>query len=178
MISLLSRYAVALTFLTGCALSQAADSMAQVELVIFRHAETPLIASQPPKATWDEGAKTLVERNEVPTALTDAVAKLTPQKGYRVLLHKAWRQTMTGSTLDLAVKSGVAQFEFYPIQARLRLSFGDQVSIDSRVWVNQFDEQGRITGTERLAQKFKVRTNEVRYLDHGSLGLLIKISQL
>lgn len=178
MISAVIRYCTFLAVLLGSVWAQAAEPMVQVELLLFRHTDTPLVASQPPTHTWAEGAKTLTERNEVPSALDDAAAKLTPSQGYRVLLHKAWRQTITTPMVDLAIKNGSPQFEFYPIQGRLRLSFGDQISVDSNLWVNQFDDQGRVTASEHLSQKFKVRANEVRYLDHGSLGLLIKISQL
>ena len=160
-----------------CPVAQA-EPMVQVELLLFRHTDTPLIASQPPAHNWAEGSSTLVERNEIPLSMGEAAAKLIPEQGYSILLHKAWRQTMTAATATLAVKSGQAQFEFYPIQGRLNLSFGDQISVETDIWVNRFDELGRIVACEYLEQKFRVRPNEIRYVDHGSLGLLVKVNRL
>lgn len=163
--------------LTG-SLAQAADPMIQVELLLFRQAEAPLIASQPPSPNWASNAKLLTERNEVPLSLAESASRLKPEQGYQILLHKAWRQPMSGSGASMAVKIGQSQFEFAPIQGRFQLSLGDQISVDADVWVNQFDEQGRINACEHIDQKFKIRANEVRYLDHGSLGALIKITTL
>lgn len=159
-------------------LAQAAEPMIQVELLLFRQAEAPLIASQPPSPNWAGNAKLLTERNEVPLSLTESAARLKPEQGYQILLHKAWRQTMSGSGTSMAVKVGQSQFEFAPIQGRFQLSLGDQISVDTDVWVNQFDEQGRVSASEHIDQKFKIRANEVRYLDHGSLGALIKITTI
>lgn len=159
-------------------LAAQAASMIQVEVVVFRHANTPLVASLPPSHNWATGASVLIERNEVPAFLNDAVAKLTPDQGYAVLLHKAWRQNLTGNTADLAFKMGQPRFELSPIQGRLQVSLGDQITVTANFWVNQFDEQGQITASEHIDQTFKVRPNEVRYLDHSSLGALVRISTL
>lgn len=161
-----------------CAWAQAADPMVQVEVLLFRQGDTPLIASQPPAPNWAEGSSLLTERNEVPLSMAEQAAKLTPDQGYQILLHKAWRQPMKGVTADLSIKEGQGLFEFFPIQGRLRLSFGEQISMSTDIWLNTLDEQGRITASEHSDQNFRVRLNEIRYLDHGSLGVLIRVNKL
>ena len=180
---MISKYLLRLTLtltVLMCSWAQAAApaNMVQVEVLLFRQGDTPLIASQPPAANWAEGSSLLTERNEVPLSMTEQASKLTPDQGYQILLHKAWRQTMSSPTVDLSIKEGQGQFEFFPIQGRVRLSFGDQVSMNTDLWLNTLDEQGRITACEHLEQQFRVRTNEIRYLDHGSLGVLIRVNRL
>lgn len=48
--------------------------------------------------------------------------------------------------------------------------------MDADFWVNQFDADGLATASERIKHSSRLKNGQLTYLDHGSLGLLIKVT--
>ena len=48
--------------------------------------------------------------------------------------------------------------------------------MDADFWVNQFDADGLVTASERIKHSSRLKNGQLTYLDHGSLGLLIKVT--
>ncbi len=164
-----------LTFIAPTAF---ADGMYQVELILFRQAGEPIPASQTAPDDWAAGAQALAADSERGTALNAEAAKLTTANGYQVLLHQAWQQNVGATPAKIALSSGNQQFGHFPVEGTLSLQQLRFVDLESDFWINQFDADGQLTGSERLKQGTRLKTGELTYLDHSSLGLLIKISPL
>ncbi|MCY1276421.1 Peptidoglycan-binding protein, CsiV [compost metagenome] len=154
-----------------------ADGQYQVELVIFRQAGEPVPSSQSAPDDWAAGAQAIAG-SERATALGDAVAKLTPNAGYQVLLHKAWTQSLSAVPSKVAVSSGDPQFGHFPVEGTVTLTQVRFVDANLEFWINQFDADGLLSGSERLKQSARLKNGELNYLDHSNLGVLIKVAPL
>lgn len=155
-----------------------ADALYQIEVIVFRQAGEPIVASQPAPDDWAVGSQPITG-SERGTALDDAAAKLNPGAGYQVLLHKAWSQTLTPVPNKAAISVGNEQFGHYPVEGVIAFSQQERlVDIDADIWVNQFDGDALLTGSERIKQRSRLKNGELTYLDHGSLGMLIKVNPL
>lgn len=153
-----------------------ADALYQIEVIVFRQAGQPVVASQPAPDDWAAGAQSITG-NERGIALEDIAAKLNPGSGYQVLLHKAWAQTLGAVPGKSALSTGNEQFGHYPVEGTIALTLLERlVDIDADIWVNQFDADALLTGSERLKQRSRLKNNELTYLDHGSLGMLVKVT--
>lgn len=153
-----------------------ADGSYQVEMIFFRQAGTPIPSSQPVPDDW--AADSQAPGNERSTALNAEAEKLSPANGYEVLLHKAWQQSIGATPVKVALSSGQQQLGHFPAEGTLSLSAVSFVDIDADFWANQFDADGLVTGSERLKQHTRLKNGQLTYLDHGSLGILIKVSPL
>ncbi|AYC33433.1 hypothetical protein D3880_14180 [Pseudomonas cavernae] len=154
-----------------------ADGQYQVELIVFRQAGDPLPASQPAPDDWAAGAQAIAG-SERGTALDDAAAKLSPDNGYQVLLHKAWAQNLSATPSKVAVAEGNQQFGHHPVEGTVTLTQVRFTDVALDFWINRFDADGLLTGSERLKQNARLKNGELTYLDHSNLGVLIKIVPL
>jgi hypothetical protein len=155
-----------------------ADSNYQVELILFRQASTPLLASQPAPDDWAADAQLPASGSQRSTALNAEAAKLSPANGYEVLLHQAWQQSVGPTPVKIALSSGQEQFGQFPAEGTLSLKRENFVDITADFWVNQFDADGIVTASEHIKQSSRLKNGQTTYLDHGSLGVLIKVSPL
>lgn len=155
-----------------------ADRLYEVEIIVFRQSGQPLPASQPAPDDWAATARPLGAGSERPLALTGEAARLTPAKGYEVLLHQAWQQTLGSTPSVVAFNSGEASFAHHPVQGTLQMKSVRFVDLEAQIWVNQFDVDGLLTGSEQLKQSARLKDGELTYLDHGSIGALIRIRPL
>lgn len=157
--------------------SALAEEVWLVEMILFRHAESPVEASQPVPHDWRQAARPLLAGSERPPALNALAARLTPEAGYRVLLHKAWRQPLADEPARVAIEAGARQAGHAPLESRF--VFTPSLPLETRVdvWVNRFDPDGRLLGSEHLGQRVRLRPGALHYLDHGSLGLLLRASR-
>ncbi|CAD5108822.1 CsiV family protein [Zestomonas carbonaria] len=151
-----------------------ADGQYQVELIIFRQAGDPVPASQPAPDDWASGAQSIAG-SERATALDGAAAKLNPNNGYQVLLHKAWTQNLSSVPSKVAVSTGDQQFGHFPVEGTVSLSQERVAEANLDFWINRFDADGLLTSSERLKQSARLKNGELNYLDHSNLGVLIKI---
>lgn len=154
-----------------------ADGLYQVELIVFRQAGDPVPASQPAPDDWALGAQS-IDASERGPALGDVAAKLNPNQGYQVLLHKAWSQNLSAVPSKVALSSGDAQFGHHPVEGTVTLTQVRFTDAAVELWINQFDNAGLLTGSERVKQTARLKNGELTYLDHSNIGLLIKIVPL
>ncbi|WP_373388598.1 CsiV family protein [Pseudomonas alcaligenes] len=154
-----------------------ADGLFQIEVIVFRQAGEALSSSQPAPDDWAVGASPIAG-NERGTALNDEAAKLNPGNGYQVLLHKAWAQNLTAAPSKAALSTGDEQFGHFPVEGVVSLSEQQRlVDLEADFWINRFDADGLLTGSERVRQKTRLKLNELTYLDNGGLGVLVKVTQ-
>lgn len=155
-----------------------AESLYQVEVIVFRQAGEPISAGQLPPDNWAQNALPVDGSNSRNTALNAEAAKLNPSSGYQVLLHQAWSQSLGESSSRVAISSGNEQFGHYPIEGTLSLKAGRLIELDSDIWVNQLDASGTLADSERIKQSRRLKSGELTFVDSGSLGLLIRVSPL
>lgn len=155
-----------------------ADSLYQVEVIFFRQAGEVIPASQPAPEDWAAGSQPLAAGSERGTALNAEAEKLVPANGYQVLLHQAWAQSIGPAPVKLALTAGNTIYGHYPIEGTLTFSQDQLVDLQASLWINQIDSDGVVTGSELLRQSTRLQPGKLTYIDHGSLGLLIRLSPL
>ena len=153
-----------------------ADSPYQVEMILVRQNAEPELSSRAAPEDWDAGAVHLGDKMS-PPRLSTIVDKLRADTNYTVLAHKAWEQNLGEQPVKIAITEGPEQFGQFPIEGVLSLQLGRFTDIDADFWINRFDSDGLLTGSERVRQKTRLKPNELTYLDNGSLGVLVKITQ-
>ena len=107
----------------------------QVELILFRQAGTPILASQPVPDEWAGDAQLPASGSERGTALNAEAAKLVAANGYEVVLHQAWVQAAGPTPVKVALSSGQAQLGHSPAEGTLSLTFVDYLDVDADFWV-------------------------------------------
>ncbi|MES2818468.1 MAG: CsiV family protein [Pseudomonadota bacterium] len=172
---LLRHLALALTLLAPPAF---AEGLYQVELILFRQGGEPVSAGHLAPDDWAANAQPLAADSLRSTSLDGEAAKLSPGNGYQVLLHQAWQQRLDVAPSRTALSSGQEQFGHFPVEGTLSLQQARFTEVQADLWINQFDADGLLTGSERLKHSSRLNNGELTFLDHGSLGLLIKISPL
>ncbi|MDX1298892.1 MAG: CsiV family protein [Pseudomonas sp.] len=158
--------------------SALAESLYQVEVIVFRQSAEPVSAGQLAPDNWAQNALAVDDSNSRSTALNAEAGTLNASSDYQVLLHKAWSQRLGESSSRAAISSGNQQFGHYPVEGTINLKAGRMIELDSDVWVNQFDANGNITDSERIKQSSRLKSAELTFVDNGSLGLLIRVSPL
>lgn len=154
-----------------------ADALYQVELIVFRQAEKPVNASQPSPEDWANGSATIAAENQRGIALNGEAEKLAA-KGYQVLLHQAWQQNVGSSPAPLRFSAGKEHDGHFPVEGVLSLAQGRQVELKLQSWVNRFGQDGFLASSERLQAQRNLLPGQLTYLDHPSIGALIRISPL
>lgn len=152
-----------------------AEGLYQVEVIVFRQSNAMISAGQLAPDNWAQNAMPVNSSNSRSTALNAEAGKLNPANGYQVLLHQAWSQSPASS---VAISSGNQQFGHYPVEGSISLKQGQQLEVDSDIWVNQFDTSGALSDSERIKQNSRLKSGELTFVDNGSLGLLIRVSPL
>lgn len=155
-----------------------AEALYQVELIVFRQAQQTLNASQPAPEDWAAGAAAIPAQNERTPALSDTAAKLEAGQGYQVLLHKSWQQGVTSSPQAVRFSTGKERDGHFPVEGTLDLTQGSQLELKLQTWVNQFNADGFLAASERLQAKRRLLPGQLTYLDHPTLGALIRVSPL
>jgi len=155
-----------------------AESLYQVEVIVFRQAGEPISAGQLPPDNWAQNALPVDGSNSRNTALNAEADKLSPSSGYQVLLHQAWSQSLGDSSSRVAISTGNQQFGHYPVEGTISLRAGRLIELDSDVWINQLDDSGTISDSERIKQSSRLKSGELTFVDNGSTGLLIRVSPL
>lgn len=155
-----------------------AERLYQVEVIVFRQSSETASASQLPPADWAQNALPVDASNSRSPALTNEASKLNPANGYQVLLHQAWSQGIGDSSSSVAISTGSEQFGHYPVQGRISLRGDRLIEFDCDIWINQFEQSGSLTASERIKQSRRLKSAELTFVDNGSLGLLIRVSPL
>lgn len=155
-----------------------AETMFQVEVIVFRQTTEQLPAARPAPDDWAQGAWPIDPSQERVTTLNIEASKLTPANGYSVLLHKAWAQSIGASPSSVALSTGSEQSGHFPVEGTLELQQNRLIDLDVNLWINRFDDNGWLSSSELIKHSVHLQSGELTYLDHGSLGLLVRISPL
>lgn len=170
------RYLIHLALLlTLCSTHALANDTQQVELIIFRQSSQTIPASQVAPDNWANGATPVTREMLRSTQLDHFVKKLTPANGYQVLLHKAWLQTSNGPSVQVAVSEGTESFAHYPVEGTISMELERTSQVQMDFWINQFNPDATLLSSERFKQSALVANDQVTFIDHGTLGALIRI---
>ncbi|MBQ0744794.1 MAG: hypothetical protein KBT85_16000 [Pseudomonas sp.] len=172
---------LALSGWMGLAQAQSQNTY-QVEVVIFSQPSAQLTPGTAPSYDWADQATdlTVTTRSDVRNLdssrleLSSDAGKLSAQ-GYKVVLHKAWTQP-DDSSLAVAVHEGQEMGGIYPVQALVSLGQERLLEVDITAWINNQTQNGEIV-SERIKQIRRLRLDETHYLDHQSMGMLVRISR-
>lgn len=175
---------LAMALLSFSALAQA---QYLVEVVVFSQPGASIVPGAPPEHDWDQRAVSLEDTtrtdvryiDESRYSLDSQVEKLTAQ-GYQIKLHRAWTQPAEAG-ISVAVRDGsnlteAAGESLYPVQGLVTLH-DEPLTAAVSFWLNQAGGNMAEPVSERLHMTRRLRLNEVHYLDHKSMGMLIRISR-
>ncbi len=122
--------------------------------------------------------------------------------GYSLLYHQAWRQMIYARKTHIAISGGKTFNGHQELEGSISLSVGQYLRIQSNLWLSQFVPAGtNLTETwpelpplpntasneseksqgylikriVKLNQERSMRSNEIHYIDHPLLGIIIKI---
>jgi hypothetical protein len=122
--------------------------------------------------------------------------------GYSLLYHQAWRQMIYGRKTNIAIGGGKTFNGHQELEGSISLSVGQFLRIQTNLWLTQFVPAGsNVTETwpklpprpntlnsegeknqdylikriVKLSQERSMRSNEIHYIDHPLLGIIIKI---
>ncbi len=168
----LIRFMVLFTLLSAQAL---ASETQLVELVVFRQSSDSLPASRVAPDSWANGATPISAEMQRSTRLGHLTEKLTADNGYQILLHSAWLQNSTDDSVRIAVSEGMQHFNHYPVEGTLDFTLDRTSSVLLDLWINQFNADKTLLSSEHFKQKALVPSNQVTFVDHGTLGALIRI---
>lgn len=168
---LLSSLCLALWLVTPAAL---AETLYHLELLVFRQAP-PLLASQPAAEDWDEGIAPIAERDRRTAVLRDQAAQLSEHLG-PVLLQQAWQQRLGNAPSRVRLSEGPRRDGHHAVEGILTLEQGSRryPQLTLQLWVNHFDEQGQLQSREHLLQKQRLLPGQLTYIDHPSLGAIVR----
>jgi hypothetical protein len=125
---------------------------------------------------------------------------LAKSGSYTLLYHQAWRQTIYGRKTNLLITGGKTLNGHQELEGFISLSVGQYLKLQTNLWLTQFAPAGSqvteswpelplIPGSEaapdsqdylvkrvvKLIQQRSMRSNEIHYLDHPLMGVIIKI---
>ncbi|MCQ4347898.1 peptidoglycan binding protein CsiV [Pseudomonas stutzeri] len=153
-----------------------AQALYQVELIVFRQADQAVVASRPAPEDWAGDAAAITAERQRSPALTDTAARLESTKGYHVLLHKAWQQEVGSASAPLRFSTGKERDGHFPVEGVIDLVQGRQLEFRLTAWVNRFDAEGFLAASERLHSQRRLVPGQLTYLDHPSIGALIRVT--
>lgn len=155
-----------------------ADELYQIEMILIRQNLEQPFQSQPAPEDWAKGAKPVTADQERTPSLNDMTAKLGSSGNYEVLLHKAWQQPLSDQPSLISITEGQEQFGQFPVQGTLSLTLKRFTDVQAQFWVNQFDNNGVVSASERLNQTSQTKNGQLNFLDAGHLALLLKVTSL
>lgn len=178
---------LALTSLAAAAQAQAVSNY-QIETILFTQPSGALTGDRTPDAQWADEAIALEQTtrtdirslDETQHRLDREADKLEAQ-GYQILMHKAWTQP-AGGDLKVAVQAGEPIGNHYPVEAIVGLDHGqDSLEIEVKAWrhtaVGSQNDQTSQLVSEQLHQTRRLRLEEVHYLDHQGMGMLVRVTR-
>lgn len=151
-----------------------AETLYQVELIVFRQAP-PVDASQPVPEDWAGAAPAIAAEAQRSPALEDTARQLNETLGYPVLLRQAWQQAADDPPRAVRFAAGTPCDRHAPVEGLLSLRQERHLELELHTWVNRCDADGFLVASERLQHKRRLIPGQLTYLDHPSLGALIRV---
>jgi len=134
-------------------------------------------------------------------ALNSQAATLARSGSYTLLYHQAWRQMIYGRKTNIAISGGKSFGNHQELEGSIALNVGQYLKIQTNLWLTQFAPPGTtITETwpelpllpntleeseksqdylikriVKISQERTMRSNEIHYIDHPLLGIIVKI---
>ena len=135
-------------------------------------------------------------------SLNPQAATLARSGSYTLLYHQAWRQTIYASKTNIAISGGKVFNGHNELEGSISLSVGQYLKIQTNLWLTKFASVGAdvtelwpelpnlpsafandvdksqanpIQRIVKLSQERTMRSNEVHYIDHPLMGVIIKI---
>lgn len=160
-----------------------AQTLYQVEVVLFSQSGSALYSATPDYRWADDAVWADRDNHADVRPVSDTLLRLNSQadrlrqNGSTILLHKAWVQP-ADSNLLVAAADGEPLDEVYPVQALVRLQRDRFIELDATFWRNHINRENRnLAASERLRDQRRLRLDEVHYLDHQSIGALVRVSR-
>ncbi len=147
--------------------------------------------------TNQEGMKLLPAGERTLNSQASVLAK---SGSYSLLYHQAWRQTIYGRKTNLLITGGKTFNGHQELEGSISLSVGQYLKLQTNLWLTQFAPAGTavaetwpelptIPGFDaaassqdylvkrvvKLSQQRSIRSNEIHYIDHPLMGVIIKI---
>ena len=137
--------------------------------------------------------------------LNSQAATLAKSGTYTLLYHQAWRQTIYGRKTHIAIAGGKTFNGHQELEGNITLSVAQYLKIQTNLWFTQFAPAGSniaeswpelpaipyvaVTEGEKMqdyvikrivkvSQERTMRSNEVHYIDHPLVGIIVKIIPL
>ncbi|MFO1387779.1 CsiV family protein [Cellvibrio sp.] len=134
--------------------------------------------------------------------LNAQAATLARSGTYSVLYHQAWRQTIYARKTHIFISGGKNVGGHQELEGSIALSVGQYLKIQTNLWLSQFAPAGTnlteswpslpplpfaeattsdksqdylIKRIVKVSQERSMRSNEVHYIDHPLLGIVVKI---
>lgn len=134
--------------------------------------------------------------------LNPQAATLAKSGNYSLLYHQAWRQMIYGKKTNIAISGGKTFNGHQELEGSISLSVGQYLKIQTNLWLTQFasagtnlvetwpelpplpnttvGEEGKsqdylIKRIVKVSQERSMRSNEIHYIDHPLLGIIVKI---
>ncbi len=155
-----------------------AEALYRVDLIVFRQGAQAVSASQPAPEDWAGSAAGVAALDRRTPALAHEAERLQGAAGYQILLHQAWQQAIGSRPARVSFSDGAAHDGQFPVQGVLELGAGRHLDLRLSAWVNRFDRDGLLLGSERLQVQRRLVPGQLTYLDHPSLGVLLRVSPL
>ncbi|WP_373185420.1 CsiV family protein [Halopseudomonas sp.] len=172
----------------GAAAQAQNASTYQIEAILFSQPSAGLTGDRTPDYEWAEDAVMLEETArsdvrglDVTQHRMDREADKLKAQGYQILMHKAWIQP-ADSNLKVAVHQGESLGDHYPVEAIVGLGRGQEaLQMEVKAWrhtaVRDQNGQGTRIISDQLHQTRRLRLDEVHYLDHQGMGMLVRITR-
>jgi len=133
--------------------------------------------------------------------LNAQAATLARSGSYALLYHHAWRQMIYGSKRNFLISGGKVFNGHHELEGSISLSVAQYLKLQTNLWLTQFaaagtpvsetwpelpeapfeaasetDKQDYVTKRiVKINQQRTMRSNEVHYIDHPLLGIIVKI---
>ena len=149
----------------------------------------------------DSGAFTMLKPSE--RQLNAQAASIARNSGYSLVFHQAWRQMIYNKKTSILINGGKTFNGHQELEGSIDLSVAQYLKLQTNLWLTQFSaannindlgdswpELPSIPGTEpsvdqptdylikrivKISQQRSMRSQEVHYIDHPLLGIIIKI---
>lgn len=134
-------------------------------------------------------------------SLNSQAATLARSGSYTLLYHQAWRQMIYGRKTNIAISGGKSFGGHQELEGSIALNVGQYLKIQTNLWLTQFVPAGTnltevwpelpslpngfaeseknsnylIKRIVKVSQERSMRSNEIHYIDHPLLGIIVKI---
>lgn len=133
--------------------------------------------------------------------LNAQAATLAKSGSYNLLYHRAWRQMIYGNKRNFIISGGKVVNGHHELEGSISLSVAQFLKLQTNLWLTQFAAPGTpvsqtwpelpevpfanggepekqdyvIKRIAKFNQQRTMRSNEVHYIDHPLLGIIVKI---